>query len=78
MNKYRQIFNKSKFIVINKFFKNINDIVDKTLHLKKNVVIWETPQDDGGNLFITNKKRRAYILFLEENNLADVLPHIRT
>ena len=56
MNKYRQMFNKSKFIIINKFFKNINDIVDKTLHLKKNVVIWESPQDDGGNLFVTNVK----------------------
>ena len=48
--------------------------MEKTCFLKKNVVIWENPQDDGGNLFVTNKKRRAYILFLEENNLADVLP----
>ena len=67
MNKYRQIFNSSNFIIINKFFKNINDIVHKTQFLKKNVVIWDSPQDDGGNLFITNKKRRAYVLFLEEN-----------
>jgi len=74
MNKYKQIFQHSKFIVVNKFIKNINDIVTKTGFLKKNVVIWENKQDDGGNLFITNKKRRAYILFLEENNLADVLP----
>ena len=78
MNKYRQVFNNSKFIIINKFFKNINDIVDKTLYLKKNVVIWESPQDDGGNLFVTNVKRRAYVFYLDENNLADVLPtHIK-
>lgn len=74
MNKYKKIFQDSKFLIVNKFIKNINDIVSTTCYLKKNVVIWETPQDDGGNLFITNKKRRAYILFLEENNLADVLP----
>lgn len=74
MNKYKKIFNDSKFIILNKFIKNINPIVEKTCFLKKNVVIWENPQDDGGNLFVTNKKRRAYILFLEENNLADVLP----
>tara|TARA_B100001287_G_C22618388_1_gene498792 strand:+ start:396 stop:1163 length:768 start_codon:yes stop_codon:yes gene_type:complete len=78
MNKYKRIFKNSKFLIINKFIKNINHLVDKTLYLKKNVVIWENPQDDGGNLFVTNKKRRAYILFLEENNLADVLPeHIK-
>ena len=74
MNKYKKIFNDSKFIIINKFIKNINPIIEKTCFLKKNIVIWENPQDDGGNLFVTNKKRRAYILFLEENNLADVLP----
>tara|TARA_B100000575_G_C23143606_1_gene666621 strand:+ start:17293 stop:18057 length:765 start_codon:yes stop_codon:yes gene_type:complete len=74
MNKYKKIFNDSKFIILNKFIKNINPIVEKTCFLKKNVVIWENPQDDGGNLFVTNKKRRAFILFLEENNLADVLP----
>ena len=54
------------FLIINKFIKNIGHLVEKTLYLKKNVVIWENPQDDGGNLFVTNKKRRAYILFLEE------------
>ena len=74
MNKYKKIFNDSKFIIFNKFIKNINPIIEKTCFLKKNVVIWENPQDDGGNLFVTNKKRRAFILFLEENNLADVLP----
>ena len=74
MNKYKKIFNDSKFIILNKFIKNINPIIEKTCFLKKNIVIWENPQDDGGNLFVTNKKRRAYILFLEENNLADVLP----
>jgi len=74
MNKYKQIFQKSKFIILNKFIKNINTIISTVCYLKKNVVIWENPQDDGGNLFVTNKKRRAYILFLEENNLADVLP----
>jgi hypothetical protein len=74
MNRYKKIFQDSKFLIVNKFIKNINDIVSTTCYLKKNVVIWETPQDDGGNLFVTNKKRRAYILFLDENNLADVLP----
>ena len=74
MNKYKQIFNSSNFMIVNNFFRNINDIVRKTLYLKKNVVIWDSPQDDGGNLFVTNKKRRAYVFFLDENNLADVLP----
>ena len=74
MNKYKQIFNGSNFMIINKFFKNFNDIVRKTQFLNKNVVIWYSPQVEGGNLFVTNKKRRAYVFFLDENNLADVLP----
>lgn len=78
MNKYRRIFKNSKFLIINKFIKNIDYLVEKTIYLKKNIVIWENPQDDGGNLFVTNKKRRAFILFLEQNNLEDVLPdHIK-
>ena len=34
MNKYKKIFNDSKFIIINKFIKNINPIVEKTCFLK--------------------------------------------
>lgn len=63
MNRYKKIFQDSKFLIVNKFIKNINDIVSTTCYLKKNVVIWETPQDDGGNLFVTNKKRRGLYPF---------------
>ena len=75
-NKYKQTFKNSGFIVFNKFIKKntMDSLVEKTIYLKKNVVVWETPQDDGGNLFVTNKKRRAYILYLDQNNLAEVLP----